>query len=168
MHAIRYNAVRDEFYVVNPFAQAGLTFRGAASGQESPIRVIQGPQTTLNTPDTLEVDPIHEELFVPEDDRVLVFPVGANGDTAPLREFRSPAKDGWKAAGGIAVDPIHNFVVLAGTVLGEKNKAGYSSPYGDKREALLIFYRTANGEVQTIRVICGTPTGIAALRQIGN
>ena len=60
MHAIRYNAVRDEFYVGNPFAQAVLTFRGAASGQESPIRIIQGPKTTLNTPDTLEVDPIHE------------------------------------------------------------------------------------------------------------
>ena len=103
---------------------------------------------------------------MPEDDRVLVFPVGANGDTAPLREFRSPAKDGWKAAGGIAVDPIHNFVVLAGTVLGEKNKAGYSSPYGDNREALLIFDRTASGEVQPIRVIRGPRTGMHAVRQI--
>src|SRR5207244_11557700 len=108
MHAIRYNAVRDEFYVGNPFAQAVLTFRGAASGPEWPIRIIQGPKTTLNTPDTLEVDPIHEELFVPEDDRVLVFPVGANGDTVPPREFRSPAKGGWKAAGGIEVHRIQN------------------------------------------------------------
>jgi DNA-binding beta-propeller fold protein YncE len=166
MHAIRYNAVRDEFYVGNPFAQAVLTFRGAANGEESPIRIIQGHKTTLDTPDTLEVDPVHEELFVPEDDRVVVFPVGANGDTAPLRVFRSPAKDGWKAAGGIAVDPIHNVVVLAGTVLGEKNKGGYSSPYGDNREALLIFDRTASGEVQPIRVIRGSRTGMHAVRQI--
>src|SRR2546427_12271591 len=129
MHAIRYNAVRDEFYVGNPFAQAVLTFRGAASGQESPIRIIQGPKTTLNTPDTLEVDPVHEELLVPEDDRVIVFPVGANGDTAPLREFRSPAKDGWRAAGGIALDPNHKLLVLGGTGLGEKKKNRYRSPY---------------------------------------
>jgi DNA-binding beta-propeller fold protein YncE len=166
MHAIRYNEARDEFYVGNPFAQAVLTFRGGASGQESPIRIIQGPKTRLNTPDTLEVDPVHEELLVPEDDRVLVFPVTANGDTAPIRVFQSPAKDGWTAAGGIAVDPIHNVIVLAGTVLGEKNKAGYSSPYGDEREALLIFDRTASGEVQPIRVIRGPRTGMHAVRQI--
>ena len=77
------NVVNGPRRVGNPFAQAVLAFRGAANGQESPVRIIQGPKTTLNTPDTLEVDPIHEELFVPEDDRVLVFPVGANGDTAP-------------------------------------------------------------------------------------
>src|SRR5206468_6356898 len=142
MHAIRYNAARDEFYVGNPFAQAVLTFRGAANGQEAPIRTIQGRKTMLDTPDTLEVDPVHEELFVLENDRVLVFPVAANGDTAPLRVLKSPARDGWRAAGGIAVDQIHNVLVLAGTVLGEKNKGGYSSPYGDNREALLIFDRT--------------------------
>jgi DNA-binding beta-propeller fold protein YncE len=166
MHAIRYNASRDEFYVGNPFAQAVLTFRGAANGQESPIRTIQGPKTMLDTPDTLEVDPVHEELFVPENDKVLVFPVAANGDTAPLRVLRSPARDGWRAAGGIAVDPIHNVLVLAGTVLGEKNKGGYSSPYGDNREALLIFDRAASGEVQPIRVIRGSRTGMHAIRQI--
>ena len=166
MHAIRYNASRDEFYVGNPFAQAVLTFRGAANGQESPIRMIQGPKTMLDNPDTLEVDPVHEELLVPEDDKVLVYPVAANGDTAPLRVLRSPAHDGWRAAGGIAVDPIHNVLVLAGTVLGEKNKGGYSSPYGDAREALLIFDRTATGEAQPIRVIRGSKTGMHAVRQI--
>jgi DNA-binding beta-propeller fold protein YncE len=166
MHAIRYNATRDEFYVGNPFAQAVLTFRGAANGQESPIRTIQGPKTMLDTPDTLEVDPVHEELFVPEDDKVLVFPVAANGDAAPLRVLRSPAQGGWRAAGGIAVDPIHNVLVLAGTVLGEKNKGGYSSPYGDRREALLIFDRQASGAVQPIRVIRGSRTGMHAIRQI--
>ena len=165
MHAIRYNAVRDEFYVGNPFAQALLTFRGAANGQEAPIRVIQGPKTELESPDTIEVDPVHGELITPESDRVIVYPVGANGDVAPLRKFHSPAQNGWRAAGGIAVDPIHNVIVLAGTVLGDAKK-GYSSPYGDAREALLIFDRTAEGEVQPLRVIRGTQTGMHAIRQI--
>ena len=93
MHAIRYNAIRDEFYVGNPFAQAVLTFRGGANGQESPLRMIQGPKTMLDTPDTLEVDPVHDELIVPEDDKVLFFPVAANGDVAPLRTIRSAPQD---------------------------------------------------------------------------
>src|SRR5207248_1233915 len=91
MHAIRYNAARDEFYVGNPFAQAVLTFRGAANGQEPPIRIIQGPKTTLNTPDTLEVDPVHEELLVPEDERVIVFPVAARDSRAQDRHARCAA-----------------------------------------------------------------------------
>ena len=165
MHAIRYNAVRDEFYVGNPFGQALLTFRGAANGQESPIRFIQGPKTTLESPDTLEVDTIHDELITPESNRVMVFPAGANGDVAPIREFHSPKQDGWKTAGGIAVDPIHNVLALAGTVTG-KAKGDYKSPYGDAREALLIFDRTATGEVQPLRVIRGSKTGMHAIRQI--
>ena len=165
MHAIRYNEKRDEFYVGNPFAQALLTFRGGANGQEAPLRTIQGPKTTLESPDTLEVDPVHEEIISPEADRVLVFPLAANGDVAPLRVFRSPAKNGWRAAGGIAVDPVHNVLVLAGTVLGDA-KAGYSSPYGDRREALLIFDRLATGEVQPLRVIRGPKTGMHAIRQM--
>lgn len=165
MHAIRYNAKRDEFYVGNPFAQALLTFRGAANGQESPIRIIQGPKTTLESPDTLEVDVVHDELITPESNKVLVFPVAANGDVAPIRAFRSPAQDGWTAAGGIAVDPVHNVLVLAGTVQGAR-KGSYRSPYGDRREALLIFDRLASGEAQPLRVIRGAKTGMHAIRQI--
>ncbi len=165
MHAIRYNPKRDEFYVGNPFAQAVLAFRGGADGQEPPIRIIQGPRTRLQDSETLEVDSVHDELLIPQNNHVLVFPVAANGDVAPIREFHSPERDGWRAAGGIAVDPVHNVLVLAGTVLGSK-KAGYSSPYGDAREALLIFDRTASGEAQPLRVIRGPSTGMHAIRQM--
>jgi hypothetical protein len=165
MHGIRYNPVRDEFYVGNPFAQAILTFPAAANGQEPPVRTIQGPKTRLESPDTVEVDPLHGELITPEIDKVLIYPVAADGDVAPIREFHSPKKNGWRAAGGTAVDPIHNVLVLAGTVMGDAKK-GYSSPYGDSREALLIFDRTAEGEVQPIRVIRGPHTGMHAVRQM--
>src|SRR3990172_5024819 len=88
MHDIRYNEVRDEIYVGNPFAQAILTFRGGANGQEAPIRIIQGSKTMLDTPSTLEVDTINNEILVPQDDEVLVFPLTANGDVAPIRVVR--------------------------------------------------------------------------------
>jgi hypothetical protein len=165
MHGIRYNPNRDEFYVGNPFAQALLAFRGAANGQEPPLRVIQGPLTRLESPDTVEVDALHDELITPETDNVLVYEAGANGDVAPIRVLRSPAQNGWRAAGGTAIDPIHNVLVLAGTVLGDAKK-GYRSPYGDAREALLIFDRMADGVVQPLRVIRGPHTGMHAVRQM--
>ena len=56
MHDIRYNEVNDEIVVPNPFANAILTFRGGADGQEAPVRIIQGPNTGLSSPQRLDLD----------------------------------------------------------------------------------------------------------------
>src|SRR3990167_1321522 len=85
MHAIAYDEIHDEFLVPQQFGQAILTFRGGASGQEAPIRVIQGSNTRLEAPSRLAVDPVHSEIFVPEGDKVLVYPREGNGNVAPLR-----------------------------------------------------------------------------------
>ena len=166
MHAISYSERRDEFYVTNPFAQAILTFRGGANGQEAPLRTIQGPSTRLNDPDTLEIDEVNNEIIVPQKDDILFFPLTGNGDVAPLRVLHGGAKNGWtSASGGIAVDPIHNVVVAAGTILGGGDKV-WHSPYGDNRESLLIFDRLGNGDVKPLRVIRGPKTGMHAIRQM--
>jgi hypothetical protein len=47
MHDFQYDAVHDEIVVSSPLAQAVLTFRGGASGNEAPIRVIQGSLTRI-------------------------------------------------------------------------------------------------------------------------
>ena len=164
MHDIRYNETRDEFYVNNPFAQAILTFRGGADGQEAPIRVIQGPKTKLISADTLEIDTIHNEILVPQGDEVLVFPMTANGDVAPIRVLRGGAKAGWRSGGGIAVDPIHNLLVTDGTI--EVEGQGWRTTYRGGRESILIFDRTADGEVKPLRVIRGPNTGINGIRQM--
>jgi hypothetical protein len=165
MHSIRYSEKRDEFYVTNPFAQAILTFRGGANGQEAPIRIIQGPSTRLDNPDTLEIDEVHNEVIVPQKDDILFYPLTATGDTAPLRVIHGGRKNGWTtASGGTAVDPIHNVVVVAGTILSDGNV--WHSPYGDSRESLLIFDRLANGDVKPLRVIRGPKTGMHAIRQM--
>ena len=111
------------------FAQSILTFRGGASKQEAPIRIIQGRKTMLESPDTLEVDPVHNEIFVPRGDAVLVFPLTADGDVAPLRVLHGNAKMGWTTGGGIAVDPIHNLLVLAGNILGDKKESFWRSAF---------------------------------------
>src|ERR1700758_4084698 len=85
MHDIRYNEKRDEISVTNPFAQAIITFKGDAKGADSPIRIIQGPHTELGSEDTLEVDSVNNEIFIPQGDGFRVYPVEGNGDVAPLR-----------------------------------------------------------------------------------
>jgi hypothetical protein len=165
MHAIRYDESRDEFYVTNPFAQAILAFRGGADGQEAPLRIIQGPHTRLENPDTLEIDPVNNEIAVPQKDDILFYPLTANGDVAPARMFHGGRKNGWTTAtGGIAIDPIHNVVVVAGTILTDANV--WHSPYGDNRESLIILERTGNGDVKPLRVIRGPQTGMHAIRQM--
>ena len=89
MHDIRYDELHDEFFVVNPFAEAILTFRGGTSGQESPVRIIQGPHVKIGG-NRLDVDPIHDEIFVPDARRIRVYPRGANGDVAPIRIIEGP------------------------------------------------------------------------------
>ena len=152
MHDIRYNEVRDEFLVGNPFAQAILTFRGAANGDEPPVRTIIGPKTHLQTPDNLEIDTVHKEIFVPEAEGVLVLPLEANGDVAPLRTVHGANWD----ASAVAVDPIHNVLVVSGSY--GKGK--------DRETALLVFNRTDNGEVEPKGVIKGPKTGLKGIRQI--
>jgi DNA-binding beta-propeller fold protein YncE len=165
MHDIRYNELHDEIYVGNPFAQAILTFRGGTDGQQAPLRIIQGPKTLLGGVDTLEVDTVHDELLVPEGNQILVFPRAGNGDVAPLRIVKGGDKMGWRAGGGIAVDPVHNVLVTDGTVVGV-GKDGYETPYERTRDTIFIFDRLANGEVKPLRRIRGPKTGIFGIRQI--
>ena len=157
MHDIRYDAVHDEIFVANPFAQAILTFRGDANGEEPPIRIIQGPHTDLQTPDVLEIDPVHNEVFVPDTGSIRVFRRDAQGDTAPLRTLRT---DAGSLGGGTVVDPIHNILVNAGSI----------SVAGKRQAALLIFNRTDSGDAKPRAIISGPKTGLTGtsmrLRQI--
>ena len=146
MHAIAYDEVHDEFTVPQAFSQAILTFRGGANGEEAPIRVIQGDRTGLLMPDTLAVDPIHNEIFVPERGNretaggfIQVFRREDNGNVAPIRRIQGPTA----ALGGfmkVGVDPIHNLLVVSGSGGGLK-----------------IFDRTAHGDAKPLRIITGGP-----------
>src|SRR5205809_8104470 len=89
MHDIRYDELHDEFFVVNAFAEAILTFRGGTSGQESPIRILQGTHVK-NGGSRLDVDPVHDEMFVPDGRRIRAHTRGANCDVAPLGIIDGP------------------------------------------------------------------------------
>lgn len=151
MHDIRYDAIHDEILVGNPFAQAILVFRGGANGEEPPIRVIQGPQTQLRSPDRVEVDPVNNEILVANRDAVLVFPREAHGDVKPLRIIRGP-DTGFRSARAVAVDAINNVIVV--------------NVSGSRTAALEVFHRTDEGNAKPRRVISGPKTGLSELEQM--
>jgi hypothetical protein len=154
MHAIAYDAIHDEIYVTQQFGQGILVFRGGAKGEEPPLRVINGSKTQLIAPDRLAVDPVHDEIYVPEGVKILVFPRKANGDVAPIRVITGP-DTGIGATRAVTVDPVRNLIIAATQVWGtdEENRARGSE--------LRIFPRTADGNVKPLRVITG-------LRGMGN
>jgi hypothetical protein len=148
MHDMRYNAIHDELVIANPNAQAVLTFRGSATGMEPPLRIIQGPRTGIIKSDYVEVDPVHDELFVPEGGKILVFSRTATGDVAPIRILQGPETGLRGALGGfVSVDPVNNLLVVP------------------NRGRILIFDRTASGNTKPTRVIEGAQlNGIQHMR----
>ena len=140
MHDIRYNEADDEIVVANPFANAILTFRGGADGQEAPIRIIQGPNTRLTGPQRFGLDEKNREILVGGDGGMLVFPLDAEGDVAPMRVV----PDGPR--GTIEVDPIHNLLVAS------------------RGNTIQVFERTEDGNVRLRNEIGGPNTGISTPR----
>jgi hypothetical protein len=155
-HGIAYDTTHDEIVAPNPLAAAIVVFRGGATGEEAPIRTIQGSRSGLSRPETVAVDETNNELFVgdPGDRRVLVYKRDADGDAPPLRTIQGPRTKLLQVV-GIAVDPHRDLLVVS----------SYSRLPGGVT-GLLIFGRTDEGDVAPRRVIAGPKTGIARLRQI--
>src|SRR2546428_4651227 len=146
MHGLAYDEVHDEIVIPSPLAQAVLVFRGAAQGEEPPLRVIQGPHTGIvgtgyGALDTVSVDGENNEIYLPvASNQVLVFDRMANGDVAPKRILAGPDTQIRSATPQVAVDPVHNLLIV-------------------KSNGLLIFDRTASGNAKPLRVIRGPKTG---------
>ena len=139
-HDIRFDPVHDEILLAAPHADAILVFRGDANGGQPPLRLLQGAKTQISA-DRLDVDPIHNELFVPARDRVLVFRREAQGDEAPIRIIRGPDTQ-LRGSSAMAVDPVHDLIVVG----------AYAKNTPDTRQEpdikLLFFNRTDQGNVK--------------------
>ena len=145
-----YDDVHDEIVVPQPQAQAIMTFRGGANGEEPPIRVIQGSLTQLgdsdDDPDRLALDPVNHEIFVPQKDYILVFDRRANGNVAPLRILKGP--DVFQRASAVAVDQVNNVLLVSGR------------PADGSAGGVMIFERTAQGNAKPLRIIRGPRTDL--------
>ena len=148
-HELAYNAIRDEVVIPQVFGQSILTFAGDASGDQAPLRVIQGPLTQLRGASMLGVDAVNNEILVPEGGQIQVFDLLANGNVAAKRVLRGP--DTLLGAANVGVDSIHNRLVVVGS-LGTREKA--------ENNQILIFDRLAQGNTKPLAVIKGPKSGI--------
>lgn len=153
MHGVAYDEVNDEMSIPVALGGAILVFRGGASGEEAPIRVIQGEKTRLIRPQTIAVDPVHDEILVGDTTAraVFVFDRKASGDVAPKRVLYGD-KTRLLDVVGVAVDPVRNVIVVA---------SRSASTIG-----LITFNRTDTGNVAPRTVISGPKTGLAHFRQV--
>lgn len=156
MHGIDYDHIHDEVFVPQQFGQAILVFRGAANGQEAPIRVIQGSRTQMRAMDRLTVDPYNDEIYVPEGQNVLVFDRAANGNVAPKRVLGGP-DTGFTAAASVGVDHLRDLIVIGGHLRGESRQG---------TAQLVVFDRTAGGNAKPKRVIAGPASRLTSLGNI--
>jgi DNA-binding beta-propeller fold protein YncE len=145
-HQIAMDPIHDEIITTNPFAEAILFFRGAAKGEEPPIRTIQGPDTKLMHigVDNISVDPVNGEVYTANQltDTVLVFNRLSSGNVAPVRMIHGP-KTRLHGPRRAEVDPVNNIIVVA----------QMQDPKG-----LLIFNRTDDGDVAPKAIISGPKT----------
>ncbi len=168
MHDIAFDGIHDEIVVTSPLTQAILSFRGAASGEEAPLRVIQGDKTQIKgvgATGKVSIDPVHNEIYLATPDQtILVFNRTDNGNVAPKRVLGGPDTqlslgkqntDNTVVAGGgnvygggnvpcIRIDPVHNLLLVPS--VGRQFGNGGS---------VLIFDRTASGNTPPKAVIKG-------------
>ncbi|MEM2041771.1 MAG: hypothetical protein QW410_00250 [Nitrososphaerota archaeon] len=152
IHGIAYNPMRDELIVPAPLAAAILTFRADADGEEPPLRVIQGPETTLIFPHVANLDETRQEILVGDPGRgaVTIFDVTADGNVRPKRSISGP-RTGLDYVVGVGVDPESRVLVVASCAVGRVQGA---------KTGIFIFDWNANGNVEPLRVISGPKTGI--------
>ncbi len=149
MHDLAFDAIHDEIVVTSPLAQGILTFRGAASGEEAPLRVIQGDKTQIRGPDAtakVSIDPVHNEIMMATaDNTIITFDRLANGNVAPKRVLGGPDTQLTRLGNQcIRIDPIHNLLLVP---------SGGSPLRGGGR--ILVFDRTASGNTPPKAVIKG-------------
>lgn len=126
--------------------------RRTATGDEAPLRVIEGPSTQLNWPTGVALDPQRRELFVTNDatHSVLVFDAAASGNIAPKRVLRG-AKTGLANPTGVALDIKNREMWIA-------NFGGHSAT---------VYDLAASGDTRPLRAIRNGPSSAPSL-MIGN
>jgi len=155
MHGLAYDELHDEIVVPVALSGAVLVFKGGATGDEPPLRVIQGSKTGMIRPQTVEVDPVHNEIVAADSSSraILIYDRNANGDVEPRRKIGG-SKTLFRDIIGIAVDPVRNLIYAS-----TRSTDGFSG--------ILTFDRMANGDVAPIRKIGGPMTGaLGRFRQL--
>ena len=140
-----------ELFVANGTGNTITVYSRTASGDTAPLRTLGGGSTGLNAPRGIALDLIHDEMFVTNfaSNSVTVYARTASGDTAPLRTI-SGGSTLFDFPVGIAYDPANEEVIV-----GNRSSANTSTT-----SSIVVFSRTATGNVAPLRTIAGSATGL--------
>jgi hypothetical protein len=158
-YAIAADETKQEMFVSVEYPPKVMVYRKGASGEEKPLRFIEGEHTQLQAIHGVAIDTKNKLLFVNNwgnesnfrvpgtgkfhPPSITVYPLDANGDVAPVRIIQGPKTQmNWPAA--MALNPENGDLYVA-------NDVGHS---------ILVFKSTGQGDVAPARVIKGTKTGL--------
>jgi hypothetical protein len=144
LNAIFVDVPNSELYVSDD-NDTVYVFPRLANQGAFPIRVLAGAATTLDNPEEMFVDDVHDELVVPNFDTstVTVYPRTANGNVAPIRTLHAVSTPGWGGLASVWIDLVNDEMLVAST-------GNY----------LWVFARTAVGDATPLRTITGGATGL--------
>jgi hypothetical protein len=144
------DVVNNEVAVVNRAGASVRVFARTATGNVAPLRSLIGQATVLSNPTDLAFDAVHNELVVANNGGSLtVYARTANGNTAPLRSISGVATGFNNGPIGVAVDLVNNEVAVT------------NPSYGPSfLPSLLVYPRSASGNVAPLRAIVGAATGM--------
>ena len=136
-----------------------VVYHKDAQGEDKPIRTLEGAHVRLADPHGIAIDTKNNLMFVGNQGStkqkniagsgkfvppsINIYPLRADGDTAPLRVLEGPHTQlNWPAH--LAVDREHGELYVA-------NDAG---------DSILVFHETDNGDIAPTRVLKGSRTQI--------
>jgi hypothetical protein len=158
-YGIAVDEEKQELYVTVEYPPKVMVYRKGASGDEKPLRFLEGEHTQLQAIHGIAVDTKNKLLFVNNwgnesnfrvpgtgkfhPPSITVYPLGASGDTAPVRVIQGPKTQmNWPAA--MSLNPDNGDLYVA----------------NDVGQSILVFKATDKGDVAPTRVIKGNKTGL--------
>ena len=159
-YAMAVDEETDEFYLSVQYPPQVAVYRKQASGNEKPLRLIQGESTRLSDAHGIAIDAKNRLLFVNnwgnisdyripgsgrfEAPSITVYKLDADGDTPPTRVIQGQKTQiNWP--GAMAVDPDRGELYVA----------------NDMGQSLIVFREADNGDVQPVRIVKGPNTGLS-------
>lgn len=147
---IAVNAI-NEMFVASVSNAAIVVYSRTDSGNATPIRIISGPATGLDYPQSIALD-LSGNLLVQNRSSVTVYPTWVAGDTAPIRTIAG-ASTAMVSPSGVTVDTNN------GEIFVSNNNSSDSS--------ITVYPLMASGDVVPLRTIKGALTGLVNPVEVG-
>jgi 6-phosphogluconolactonase (cycloisomerase 2 family) len=159
-YALAVDEEKDELFVSVQYPPQVAVYKKTASGNDKPLRLLEGESTRLSDSHGLALDTKNKLMFVNnwgnvsdyqsagsgryELPSISVYPIDANGDTPPVRVIQGP-KTQLNWPGTMSIDPGTGDLYVA----------------NDVGNSILVFRGTDKGDVAPTRLIKGNKTGLS-------